>query len=328
MAYTLPNTILNGTTGDAGQVEANFLALLAAVNNSIAADGTIGPSAAINWNGQGLTGVGGLSAGSLSLSGNATIAGTLSVTGAATYGALTASSFSTTGAISSAGAITMGASGNGTVRLNSSTSTSTGYVEFINASGTRQGYIGFAATGGKIQYASDMGAGHEFQNPVLVDSTLNVSGTSTLASLSVGAISATGGITTSGALVAGAPSTISGNLTVANGDIKVYRTGGTTGAVYLENGINHYLYWDGTNYNLPSGNLVAGGNFSASGTGSFGGAISAPSATLPTINIASNWQIGIISGKLSFIYNGTVVASVDSSGNIIAKGNVTANGAP
>jgi methanogenic corrinoid protein MtbC1 len=42
-----------------------------------------------------------------------------------------------------------------------------------------------------------------------------------------------------------------------------YRTGGTTGVIYLSSSGSHYLYWDGTNYNLNSGNLICTGNITA-----------------------------------------------------------------
>ena len=52
-------------------------------------------------------------------------------------------------------------------------------------------------------------------------------------------------------------------ITVINGDLTAYRSGGTTGVVYLSNSGSNYLYWDGTNYNLNAGNLVCTGNITA-----------------------------------------------------------------
>jgi hypothetical protein len=53
-----------------------------------------------------------------------------------------------------------------------------------------------------------------------------------------------------------APSGIS-----ANSDVAIWRssTGGTTGALFLNLAVNRYLFWDGTNYNMPGGNLVLNG---------------------------------------------------------------------
>lgn len=74
---------------------------------------------------------------------------------------------------------------------------------------------------------------------------------------SVGQINATKGVFT--------PNTtgVSTGLTCQNGDITTYRSGGTTGVIYLSNTGTHYLYWDGTNYNLATGNLVVTGNVTA-----------------------------------------------------------------
>ena len=53
---------------------------------------------------------------------------------------------------------------------------------------------------------------------------------------------------------------VSTGLTVVNGDITTYRTGGTTGVIYLSNSGTRYLYWDGTNYIMPGGGLTLNGN--------------------------------------------------------------------
>lgn len=56
---------------------------------------------------------------------------------------------------------------------------------------------------------------------------------------------------------------VSTGITCVNGDMTAYRTGGTTGVIYLSSSGSHYLYWDGTNYNLNSGNLICTGNVTA-----------------------------------------------------------------
>jgi hypothetical protein len=56
---------------------------------------------------------------------------------------------------------------------------------------------------------------------------------------------------------------VSTGVTVVNGDLTAYRSGGTTGVVYLSSAGSHYLYWDGTNYNLNAGNLICTGNVTA-----------------------------------------------------------------
>lgn len=63
----------------------------------------------------------------------------------------------------------------------------------------------------------------------------------------------TDGITTGGG------QTINGNLTLAAGDLWAYRAGGSTGVVYLTNSGTKYLYYDGSNYNMPGGELIVNG---------------------------------------------------------------------
>jgi hypothetical protein len=61
--------------------------------------------------------------------------------------------------------------------------------------------------------------------------------------------------------------------------------------------------------------------------------------TFPTLNqnttgtaggiaVSGGWSVTPSGTKLNFIYNGVTVASLDSSGNFIAKANVTAYGTP
>jgi len=74
---------------------------------------------------------------------------------------------------------------------------------------------------------------------------------------------------------------VSTGLTVVNGDITTYRSGGTTGVIYLSNSGTRYLYWDGTNYNMPGGNLIANitGNVTGSSGSCTGNAATATTAT-------------------------------------------------
>lgn len=52
--------------------------------------------------------------------------------------------------------------------------------------------------------------------------------------------------------------TMTGNLVVA-ADLYSYRAGGTTGVVFLTQTGAAYVYWDGTKYNMPSGEVWANG---------------------------------------------------------------------
>jgi hypothetical protein len=60
-------------------------------------------------------------------------------------------------------------------------------------------------------------------------------------------------------------------ITCVNGDMTAYRSGGTTGVIYLSNTGSHYLYWDGTNYNLNAGNLSVTGTILGSNVTSTAG---------------------------------------------------------
>ena len=51
--------------------------------------------------------------------------------------------------------------------------------------------------------------------------------------------------------------------------------------------------------------------------------ISNLTAYIGTVNLTNNWQIVASSGKLSFINNGTTVASIDTSGNLKVLGSTT-----
>lgn len=68
--------------------------------------------------------------------------------------------------------------------------------------------------------------------------------------------------------VAKAGDTMTGQLNVqgtgkvelqTTGDIKCYRTGGTTGIIFLNSAGNKYLYFNGTNYEMPGGELIVNG---------------------------------------------------------------------
>lgn len=51
MPYSLPYTEVNGTLADATQVQANFVALLNAVNNALARDGSLAATGSLNMGG-------------------------------------------------------------------------------------------------------------------------------------------------------------------------------------------------------------------------------------------------------------------------------------
>lgn len=67
-------------------------------------------------------------------------------------------------------------------------------------------------------------------------------------------------------------------------------------------------------------NAVIGGTTAAAGTFT--------TATATTVALPSNWTVIVSSGKLVFQVSGVTKASLDSSGNLIVTGNITAYGTP
>lgn len=65
---------------------------------------------------------------------------------------------------------------------------------------------------------------------------------------------------------------------------------------------------------------VIGGGTAAAGTFT--------TATATTVALGSNWTVTVSSGKLVFQVSGVTKGSLDSSGNLIVTGNVTAYGTP
>ena len=65
---------------------------------------------------------------------------------------------------------------------------------------------------------------------------------------------------------------------------------------------------------------VIGGGTAAAGTFT--------TATATTVAIGSGWTVTVSGGKLTFLSSGTARASIDTSGNLIVTGNITAYGTP
>jgi len=112
----------------------------------------------------------------------------------------------------------------------------------------------------------------------------------------------------------------------------VYQSSNSNAAVTFSGTVNVFVTY-------PSGrsvNLDASGNSTALGTPVSG---NLTNCTFPTLNqnttgtsggiaVSGGWSVSPSGTKLNFIYNGVTVASLDSSGNFIAKANVTAYGTP
>jgi hypothetical protein len=65
---------------------------------------------------------------------------------------------------------------------------------------------------------------------------------------------------------------------------------------------------------------VIGGGTAAAGTFT--------TATATTVALGSGWTVTVSSGKLTFLSSGTARASIDTSGNLVVTGNITAYGTP
>ncbi len=131
------------------------------------------------------------------------------------------------------------------------------------------------------------------------------------------------------------------NSTTGGYGIRIIGSSGT--GVTIANGTTALVYCDGTNFydgltgipgNLTvTGNESVGGNLSVTGNVTVTGNASANNATITnTITAAThattNWTITETGGKLYFAYSGVNKGSLDSSGNFIVTGNVTAYGTP
>jgi len=106
-----------------------------------------------------------------------------------------------------------------------------------------------------------------------------------------------GRINSTTAIITPNTSGVSTGLNVVNGDITTYRTGGTTGVIYLSNSGTKYLYYDGTNYNMPGGaiisnNITAAGNVTGTATNVTGTVVIANGGTGATTNTAARTNLG------------------------------------
>lgn len=86
---------------------------------------------------------------------------------------------------------------------------------------------------------------------------VNSIGVGAAASGTAGRINATTGVFTPNAVG------VSTGLTVVNGDVTAYRSGGTTGVIYLSSSGSNYLYWDGSSYYLGANIALSTGNYNS-----------------------------------------------------------------
>ena len=101
---------------------------------------------------------------------------------------------------------------------------------------------------------------------------------------------------------------VSTGLNVVNGDITTYRSGGTTGVIYLGNSGSRYLYYDGTSYimagaalTLNGSNVVTASNFSSYTAGSL-----TTGSSIKRTAAGAGWLDGQYSGVESTTTSGAI----------------------
>ena len=180
---------------------------------------------------------------------------------------------------------------------------------------------------------------------------LGVQSVSTVSSFSAGTTGFTPATATTGGVV------LAGTLATTNGGTGLTAVG-TNGQVLTSNGTT--LSYQTPTQTYPGAGIANstgsawGTSYTTTGTGTVVALATSPTlvtpalgtpssgtltnCTFPTLNqnttgtaggVASgSWTITVSGTKLNFIYGGVTVASLDSSGNFIAKANVTAYGTP
>jgi len=143
-------------------------------------------------------------------------------------------------------------------------------------------------------------------------------------SLSSSALSVTGAVNSTTANITPNTTGVSTGLTVVNGDITTYRSGGTTGVIFLGSSGSKYLYFDGTNYNMPGGGLTLNGattltSSNYSGYSSFSGTVSGTNITNNGYSSYGNTATQTLRNSYYGILLGNSVSHLnvmaDSSGN-------------
>lgn len=121
-----------------------------------------------------------------------------------------------------------------------------------------------------------------------------------------------------------------GNFTVT-GNLGVTGTTTLTGALSGSTGVFSGAISSGAGVSGTTGTFsgaVSGASFSGAGTGLTGTGASFTAGASQQITNSGGWSVTPSGTKLYFNYNGTNVGSLDSSGNFIVTGNVSAYGTP
>jgi hypothetical protein len=145
-------------------------------------------------------------------------------------------------------------------------------------------------------------------------SALTLPGSQVSGNISGNAATATTATNQSGGTINATTGTVTPNTTgvttgfnVANGDITTWRSGGTTGVIYLGSSGNKYLYFDGTNYNMPGGNLYVNGAVTLT-TGNY----NSYAPTLTGTGASGTWGINV-TGYSGYV-SGTNLGKTGSQG--------------
>jgi hypothetical protein len=148
----------------------------------------------------------------------------------------------------------------------------------------------------------------------------NVSGILPVANGGTGVNASTG----TGSVVLSASPTFTGaplSTTAANGTntTQIATTAFVTNSVTIATGSLGTMSTQNANAVAITGGTI---------NGTIIGGSTAAAATFTTVALPSNWTVAVSSGKLVFQVSGVTKASLDSSGNFIVTGNVTAFGTP
>lgn len=121
--------------------------------------------------------------------------------------------------------------------------------------------------------------------------------------------------------------TVTGVASVWSGDMTLFRANSPgTGVLFLGNSGSRYLFWDGTSYNMPGGNLAVGGGVNGT-SGTFSSTLSAPGASIANINCTNIAAANNVSGANGTFSGQVTFGNVHSYGTIYATTALTAGGA-
>ena len=106
---------------------------------------------------------------------------------------------------------------------------------------------------------------------------------------------------------------VSTGLTVVNGDITTYRSGGTTGVIYLNSSGTRYLYNDGTDYILYAAQLKINGSLAL-----HAGNYTSYVPTLTGSGASGTWGISV-TGNAAYATNAGTASSAESLSRFLAS---------